>query len=124
MLVYDWYHAGVFRLVFKCCFKLALSLANTFLYLKTIKGGRGNIQQNFGANINWQLLSLDESCHGDEADTIMHEFLHAWGFKHEQSRPDRDDYINVNLANTDIGKSLINFHWFTVNFIDFKILNL
>ena len=87
-------------------------------------GGRGNIQQNFGANINWQLLSLDESCHGDEADTIMHEFLHAWGFKHEQSRPDRDDYINVNLENTDIGKLFIHFHWFSLIFIHFKILNL
>ena len=26
---------------------------------------------------------------------ILHEFIHAWGFYHEQNRPDRNDYVQV-----------------------------
>jgi hypothetical protein len=50
-----------------------------------------------------QRISLVNSCvakHG----TIMHEFLHAYGFHHEQKRYDRDDWVTINWDNIEPGK--------------------
>ncbi|XP_006882189.1 PREDICTED: meprin A subunit alpha [Elephantulus edwardii] len=40
-----------------------------------------------------QNLSIGERC--DYKAIIQHEILHALGFYHEQSRTDRDDYVNI-----------------------------
>lgn len=40
-----------------------------------------------------QRLSIGTNC--DRIATIEHEFLHALGFWHEQSRADRDDYVEI-----------------------------
>lgn len=46
-----------------------------------------------------QDLSLGNGCH--YIGTVIHEMMHAVGFDHEQNRPDRDQYLNVNLNNVD-----------------------
>ena len=44
-------------------------------------------------NWSYQSLWLASGCGG--YSTVAHEFLHAFGLYHEQSRPDRDDYVTV-----------------------------
>ena len=41
-----------------------------------------------------QPVNLGYSCM--YKSTVQHEFLHALGFFHEQSRPDRDKFLQVN----------------------------
>ncbi len=48
-----------------------------------------------------QEVSLSEECM--RVDIIIHELMHAIGFMHEFSRPDRDKYIEVNFDNMVTG---------------------
>jgi len=56
-----------------------------------------------------QRLSLGNGC--VYTGTIIHEFLHAIGFYHEQSRPDRDQYIRVIRKNIQGGTCYKTFFW-------------
>uniref|UniRef100_A0A672QSQ6 Metalloendopeptidase n=1 Tax=Sinocyclocheilus grahami TaxID=75366 RepID=A0A672QSQ6_SINGR len=49
-----------------------------------------------------QTLSIENGC-GVKA-IVEHEFFHALGFGHEQSRYDRDDYVTINFENIITGR--------------------
>lgn len=56
-----------------------------------------------------QILSLGPGC--DHKAVIEHELLHALGFYHEQSRTDRDDYVDIWLDQVTPGMSLLAHHF-------------
>lgn len=57
-----------------------------------------------------QIISLLFGCHSKHA--VVHEIMHALGFFHEQTRPDRDEYVNIRLKNV--------FDWARHNFEKLK----
>ncbi|XP_074649214.1 low choriolytic enzyme-like [Tubulanus polymorphus] len=68
-------------------------------YIKVISGNGCN--SDVGRQGYPQELSLGWGCLLET--TIMHEFIHALGFAHEQSRSDRDRYVTINWANIKKG---------------------
>ncbi|XP_056150628.1 meprin A, alpha (PABA peptide hydrolase), tandem duplicate 1 [Lampris incognitus] len=60
-------------------------------YIKFEK--RGGCFSSVGDQQTGQILSLGTGC--DHKAVIEHELLHALGFYHEQSRTDRDDYVDI-----------------------------
>ncbi|XP_052765114.1 zinc metalloproteinase nas-6-like [Mya arenaria] len=56
--------------------------------------------------------------HGCERKgTIIHELLHSLGFHHEQSRPDRDNYVTIHYNNIKSGEEG-NFKKYSTNEVD------
>ena len=73
-----------------------------------------------GKHGNEQQLSLKPNCiwtkDGKPHGTIIHEFIHAFGFYHEQQRSDRDEYIELNRENIVDYSSTYKIHDDTTHF--------
>jgi hypothetical protein len=68
-------------------------------YVSIFNAGAGLCYSSIGRERPGQQLSLGQGCMDEH--TIQHEFMHALGFYHEQSRPDRDQFVQVNWGNID-----------------------
>ena len=56
---------------------------------------------------------------GKPYGSILHEFIHAWGFTHEQNRPDRKNYVQVLKENINT----TNWHNFIMK-TDYKTFSV
>jgi len=74
-----------------------------YIYIKPVEGCFSKVGRIGGE----QTLSLVNNCF--YVGTVLHEIMHAAGFWHEQSRADRDDYVQVNWENIESDK-LHNFN--------------
>ncbi|KAM9435613.1 meprin A subunit beta [Clarias gariepinus] len=70
-------------------------------YISVFKGS-GCFSSVGNRQVGKQRLSIGSNC--DRLATVEHEFLHALGFWHEQSRSDRDDYVNIMWDQIEAGK--------------------
>ncbi|XP_033494395.2 meprin A subunit beta-like isoform X1 [Epinephelus lanceolatus] len=70
-------------------------------YISVYKGS-GCSSHVGNQRVGKQQLSIGKNC--DTLGIVEHEFLHALGFWHEQSRADRDDYITIMWGNIKSGE--------------------
>jgi hypothetical protein len=69
-------------------------------YIMVVPGNKCSSQ--VGRTGGQQILTLGQGCFSK--GIVQHEFLHALGFYHEQSRPDRDSFVTINYENIKAGK--------------------
>ena len=77
------------------------------------------MQIQIGQGKGEQWLSLGQGCL--KQSTIVHEVMHALGFWHEQSRPDRDEFIQIVWDNIEEGYSSFFFFRKNVKKISFTL---
>jgi len=63
-------------------------------YVVVQSSGKGCYSTRIGRGGGYQIINLqDPGC--TNSGTIIHEFIHGWGFWHEHTRPDRDNYVQI-----------------------------
>ncbi|XP_059363764.1 meprin A subunit beta-like [Carassius carassius] len=83
-----------FRLKSCIDFKARTAEDISYISVESLEGCWSYVGHRFAGA---QTLSIGIGC-GSKA-YVEHEFLHALGFFHEQSRYDRDDYVTINFTN-------------------------
>ena len=85
----------------------------------TIKDGDG-CSSSVGMRGGQQWLTLSQSgCYSKS--TIQHEFIHAMGFDHVQSRPDRNQYVTIHYDNIKGGEKNLNFELLSDKWLTFGV---
>nr|XP_039269017.1 astacin-like [Styela clava] len=72
-------------------------------YIRFMNGGSGSCWSYVGVRSNGiNDVSIGRGC--QQKGIVIHELMHALGFWHEQSRPDRDNYVTILWDNIIDGK--------------------
>ena len=82
----------------------------------------GGCSSSVGMRGGQQWLTLSQSgCYSKS--TIQHEFIHAMGFDHVQSRPDRNQYVTIHYDNIKGGEGNLNFELLSDSWLTFGVAN-
>lgn len=88
----------------KTCLRFVQKTSATVSYINFTQTGSGCYSNSIGMKGGMQIINLQNpGC--TSFGIIQHEIGHAIGFWHEQSRPDRDSYVNILTGNIQTGKS-------------------
>ena len=100
--------------------KLETALDSCIKFKEALSGKRMKIKDGTGCSSTvgykqWGFMTLGAECLYDRH--INHEFLHAIGLYHHQSRSDRDKYVKILNQNIQHGHER-NFHKYSSEYIN------
>ena len=80
------------------CLRFLVKQQNTSDYVEVINHKSGCFS-HVGRINGRQEINLEANTGCEDFGVVVHEIGHAVGFWHEQSRPDRDNYVNIHTEN-------------------------